>query len=165
MPPTNPRRVQVAITNDVADALTVLSCEPSSQPVGAALTAYARAIEHATASASQALCRAEWNYLADALNGCWHVQDLAGLSARVVLLAEVEDAHRLNRLGDKWLPTTDEVTTDDQVRVLLLTLSEMSEIEAQAVLLAVRHFWSHPEIDHTAGDWWTTRRVTRRRKE
>lgn len=162
------QRVMLTIHDDVRTALTVLGCTSSSLAIGPALVAYARAIEYATASVSQALDRADWNYLADCLNGCWHVQALSGLSARSALRAEAEDAHRLNRLGEKWygtVPLGDEKNAElvpasqqeiaQAVDDLLTSIHAMTEIEAQAVLLAVRHFWNRPEIDHTVDEWWT----------
>lgn len=139
----------------------VLGIEPSSYPIATALSQYARAIEDATASVSQVLGRQEWNYLADVLNGCGDIYAESGLSARLVLTAEAEDAHRLNRTGDKWFAPDDPAVVvegespDERVAALLLTLRGLSEIEAQAVLLAVRHFWERSEeIDHTVDEWW-----------
>lgn len=159
--PTDKQRVFVTLHDE--ETLSILVCEPSSQPIHEALAAYAKAIEDATASVAQVLSQQDWNYLADCLNGCWHVTELSGLSAKGVLRAEAEDAHRLNLLGYKWYNAEGDrgaekrSIADTAVRNLLLALAGLSEIEAQAVLLAVRHFWNNKDIGHNEEEWWTIR--------
>lgn len=164
---TEKKRILVTVHEDWP--YRVLGIELSSYPIATALAQYARAIEYATASVSHVLGRQEWNYLADVLNGCGDIYAESGLSARTCITAEAEDAHRLNRTGDKWFAPADPAVVaegespDERVAALLLTLRGMSEIEGQAVLLAVRHFWEHAdEIDHTADEWWSISHRTRK---
>ena len=136
-------------------SLAVLALDRSSEDVRGALVAYARLIDRATSRAERALTREEWNYLADCLNGCadlWSLTDSA-ISTRTLILAEAEDADRLNRLGDKWA-----VVVPD----LLQRLRALDDAALDAILVAVRHFWKSPEIDASHDDWWTVESRTRR---
>jgi hypothetical protein len=89
----------------------------------------------------------------------------AGLSPLVRLCAEAEDGHRLNREGDRWyldrsgvgedLPSRAErAAADGRVSELLAHLRSLTPLHAEAILAAVRWFWQHDGIDHTADEWW-----------
>lgn len=132
------------------------------------LTAWATAL--ADAAEELGLSRAEWNYLADVLNGCWLLPPVS--SPQTLLAAEVEDGHRLNGLGPKWFSAAD---ADERVRHLVERIMAMSYTQAWAVLAAVTWFWDHSqEIDHQQAEWWrpsfqrtepTQRRLIRERQE
>lgn len=128
--------------------------EGSAPQTHAALQAWADAVESAAGRLD--LSRGEWNYLADALNGCFDLWQETAVRGATLLWAEADDAHRLNRLGDKWLDEAGGKAADKAAASLVGKLRGMDEASAWAVLAAVRHFWRHHEtIDIEADEWWT----------
>jgi len=136
--------------------------------VGGNSPACNRAIEcwaHVLRESMPELDRAEWNYLADALNGTILDETWSG----EYLIAEVSDAHELNRLGDKWFieETASQTAAraagkrnakaDAAVKRFLAKLQDLSYAQAQYVLAAVAFFWEHTdpnEIDANEDAWW-----------
>lgn len=149
-----PRPKATSVVTD-KHALAVLCASDNTDGVNGSLRRYADLIVAATQRLE--FSRTEWCYLADALNGCldlWQYSETS-VPARTLLVAEVEDSHRLNRLGDKWLNEEGGSAADRAVQSLLGKLTEADPVEVEAVLLAIRHFWDHPEIDASVEDWWT----------
>jgi hypothetical protein len=97
------------------------------------------------------LTRPEWNFLADVLNGTWLLD--ADHWGPGTLAAEIEDAHRLNRTGDKWFRPGK--VADKAIAKLIAAVRAMTWIQIQFILTAVSFFWSAKEIDHTTDEWWT----------
>lgn len=145
----------------------------STQSLNQALECWADAIARASADNAQALAREEWNLLADVCNGT--LWEPASGSPGVLLAASVEDAHRLDGTGYKWLadegvelagslervgagkPTKATREADARVADLVKRLAALDYAHAWAAILAVQFFWEHPqEIDHAADPWWTT---------
>lgn len=141
----------------------------SAWTINGCLRRLAMLVEQASRELEAVLTRAEWNLLADALNGCADVFDLAGspIPALTLVRAEVADAHALNRLGDKWLLTEKEEQkltlpkarklADERAVELNAKLAALASVHGEAILAAVRWFWTHTEpgvIDHTKDEWW-----------
>jgi hypothetical protein len=102
----------------------------------------------------------EWCVLAEALRGKQFEPDFA--KPGDLLAATVEDAHRLERVGDKWFTSE----TDGEmhakglassVRELVEKLHRLDYAAAWAVIVAVQWFWDHQNegIDMREDLWWT----------
>lgn len=95
------------------------------------------------------LDRQHWLLLADLLNGT-HT-DASWVAA--YLIQEIEDAHRLDRIGEKWTPIED---ADAWVFDLVGRIARMDYPTLQHVVLAVRWFWRrHEEVNLQGDEWWT----------
>lgn len=152
--PTDRRRVTLIAE---PDTLSILGYDLDAEGVSitdahlAPLRRYARQVEQAGRELQAVLDRKEWNYLADVLNGCGDLWDLGdpGLPSLALIRAEADDGDRLNGLGKKW-----KVDVPDMLR----KLEALSPAHGEAILAAVRWFWSHPEaIDHKKDEWWHPR--------
>lgn len=121
------------------------------------LRAWASQIERASRDNDQAFTRAEWNLMADVNNGCSALYTLHGqwaLEAPTTMIwANVEDGHRLDGAGQKWLGTN----ADAQVTELVRKLRDLDYAHGWAVALAIQWFWEHANdaIDHAKDLWWT----------
>lgn len=162
-----PRRIGLALTGDLARSMRILGLEPEPLPgptgipgepagateVTAALSRYAVAVGDAGRELERTLDRDEWNMIADLLNGCADLWDYSATPMPSLLLirAQVEDGHRLDRSGDKWFG---EEEGDRKVKALLGKLAKMSTIHGDAILAAARYFWRHAGIDHNEDRWW-----------
>lgn len=97
------------------------------------------------------LSREEWMYLCDVLNSTatdasWEAEMLA---------AEVEDAHRLDGAGLKWLATSRRAA-DAAVARFIGRVRSWGYADTQHALVAVRFFWAHHNtIDSRRDEWWT----------
>jgi hypothetical protein len=117
------------------------------------------------------LNRGSWNYLADVLNpgpSAWMGYDAWGPGS---LIAEVEDADRLDGTGAKWFGNDAEILDRalagmrEESRPLHPQVAAMTEkIRAggwagtQAILIAVGWFWAHHEaIDAGKDEWWSVK--------
>jgi len=88
--------------------------------------------------------REEWEMLADLLNSTI-IQ--SGISAKTQLILELEDSIKLER--------RDELHGIDGGK-LIKKLCEYSEMQCQAIVLAVRFFWrNHLKVKIRHDDWWT----------
>ena len=131
----------------------------------------------------------EWALIADVCNGT--LFESGWLRPGMLVAANVEDGHRLNGAGYRWLGSegadlagslhrvgvaghTEEMTAvDAAVADLVRRLAALDYVGGWAVIRAVRWFWAHCElsIDVRAERWWTSqyRRLgsptTRPRKE
>jgi len=107
------------------------------------------------------LTRAEWNLLADVLNGSFEGDWALGLyqHGASALCLEVHDAQRLNGVGDKWLGDPDRPGSGQAATETLLgKLEKLSWPEVQYIRTACDFFWSEPglaAIDPQRDDWWT----------
>ncbi len=158
--PTDKRRISLIVDEDVFRVLALDPEEHGATPVSAALSRYADHIARASARVASRLDRAEWNALADVLNGCADLWDYAGFRMTYLMLvrAEVEDGIQLVALDEKW-------HLAERGKVLLRKLARMTELEGDAIAAAIRFFlWacSHGNtIDHAVDEWWTLAYRTR----
>ena len=83
-----------------------------------------------------ALPEAAWCALCDALNGYWLKGSDSDSGVRLAW-AEIEDADRLNGLGDKW---------DIDARALAKMLRNCSAGQQVAVAEVVQRFWRHTDL-------------------
>lgn len=107
------------------------------------------------------LSRAEWNFLADVLNGSFD-GDLAlgmhqhGASA---LALEVHDAQALDGTGDKWFgDATQRGSGQAAADELERKIAAMSWEQIRAIRTATNFFWSRAgieAIDFQEDEWWT----------
>lgn len=113
------------------------------------------------------LDRAEWNFLADVLNGDYALGLYEhGASA---LALDVHDAQSLNGTGDKWFGAelrrgSGQEATD----ALLAKVQAMTWIEIQYVRTATNFFWSGvglARINYQQDEWWTVEFRVRAIKE
>src|SRR5271166_1540668 len=123
--PSDNRRLKLTLTPALDHSLRVLGLNARIDPndgvpvdgvvqVTSALARYADAIEQASRDLDRLFDRAEWNLIADVLNGCadlweWSERPMSSLT---LIRAEIEDGHRLNRLGYKWFGEDDPKASD-----------------------------------------------------
>lgn len=133
------------------DCRTLFGVNPERYTL--ALSAWVNQLARATHEAAQVLTRAEWNYLADACNGL--MVDPGVSNPDVFLWAEASDAHKLNRLGDKWFPAGKKA--DAAVASLVTRLQQLTYAHAWAVIAAIQWFWDHcaADVDHQRDEWWS----------
>jgi hypothetical protein len=168
--PTDKKRVLITPEPSTLAVFGVDASDPdnlNAYVIAGCLSRYARIVEQAAAELESALTRAEWNLIADTLNGCADLTDFAGspIPPLTLVVAEVSDGHQLNRAGEKWLLAAKEESlpmtkarklADDRAADLVRRMSELTPAHGEAILAAVRWFWSHPDdIDHAKDDWWT----------
>lgn len=110
------------------------------------LNRFAALVEQAAREVDAVLSREEWNALADANNGCYDLFDFGEpqTSPLTILWANVQDSEGL---GEKW---------GIDRRSLVAHLKRLTPLHGEAILAAVRWFWSHCDaIDHQKDEWWT----------
>jgi len=168
--PTDLRRIMITTTDSLARSLRVLGLSPDadkeagvpaagSQQIIGAMARYADAIGHAGRELDRILTRPEWNMIADLMNGCADLWDYSEspIGAMHMIVANIEDGQRLDGAGDKWL--ADELrprSGDKKTAELVEKLRRLSPIHGDAIVAAVRYFWSHsPDVDHVEDRWWT----------
>jgi hypothetical protein len=104
-------------------------------------------------------CLHDWALLASVLRGMRFDADFANPSE--LLATAVEDAHRLESIGDEWYFTeADESERKDRdaaVGSLAEKLRKLPYAHAWAVIVAVQWFWEHHDegIDIKKDLWWT----------
>lgn len=104
--------------------------------------------------------RQEWNLMADICNGTAWAYGHTGSSPAFILAAEIEDGHRLDGAGYRWLSEEDfpsqkeQKHVDERVARLLTTIRSLDYTEAWGVIRAVCWFWQHTEVNHQADEWW-----------
>ncbi len=159
--PTDKRQISLTIDLDLLRALALDPKEHGAVQVAAALARYAEHVGRAARRVEKVLIRAEWNALADVLNGCADLWDYSEtpLPHLLMIRADVEDGHRLDGLGCKWFG--DGQAGDRGIKDLLCKLGKMTDLEGDAIAAAVRFFWTDPpllgarRIDHGTDEWWT----------
>lgn len=82
------------------------------------------------------LSEAQWCAVCDALNGYWMDAGDSGAGVRLAW-AEIEDADRLNGLGEKW---------SVDAHALAMQLRDMSAGQQVAVAEVVQRFWAHSAL-------------------
>ena len=153
--PTAHRRLALTLTPDTLAAAATLGRDLSPDPdrargdasmaVTGALAEYAAAIDRAARELDPVLTRAEWNAVADVMNGCADLYDYVGpqMSPLVMVTANLQDTPGI---GEKW-----GIDTADLCR----RLAALTPTHGYAILAAVRWFWTHLQIDHGRDEWWT----------
>ncbi len=138
-----------------------------------ALECWADLIARATADNAESFAPLEWAIIADVCNGTLWEPGVG--NPGIMLAAEVEDGHRLDGTGYKWLG--DEGTelagsldrigagkstkamraVDAQVASLVKRLAALDYVHGWAVIVAVQWFWGHCELDIDARTdaWWS----------
>ena len=124
-------------TTCAPETLAVLSRDRTSSGVRAALEEYAGLIEGAGRELESAFTPAEWNYLADSLNGT-----LTEGYTPADLAIQVRDADALRKAGRKWKVKAEELAT---------TCEALSPLHLAALFAAVRFFFSS---DESPEQWW-----------
>jgi hypothetical protein len=177
---TEYRRLSITITPALSRSLAILGLSPDLEPdagvpvpgaqqIVGAITRYADAVDRASRELDKLLTREEWNYLADVLNGCADIWEWSEtpMGSMFLILAEAEDAHSLNRTGDKWFGEELEPGSGDKAtKVMLTKLRGLSQIHGDAILAATRYFWSHAqEVDHIEHQWWRVEYRTKAKED
>lgn len=127
----------------------------------AALICWEWALAHASERVARQFSRGEWNLIADICNGTMWAYGHTGSRPGMLLAAEVEDGHRLDGVGYRWLSDSDlpdaveRKKCDEVVRGLIRRLAALEYVEAWAVIRAVCWFWQHNDIDFQVNEWWT----------
>lgn len=107
------------------------------------------------------LSRAEWNFLADVLNGTvdgdWAMGTYEHGAAGLAL--EVHDAQALNGTGDRWFgEDTQRGSGQAAADALEAKILAMPWPQIRYIWTATAFFWSEPgmaAIDHGRDEWWT----------
>ena len=110
------------------------------------LNRYAALVERGEFELRAVLARNDWNAIADANNGCYDLYDYgdAQTAPLTLIRANVQDSPGL---GEKW---------GIDAAGLVATLRGLAPHHGEAILAAVRWFWSHCEsVDHQRDEWWT----------
>lgn len=144
--PTDKRRITIIPD---AGALAVLGYDLADAPITEAVTTAcrtaARLVAGATRELEAVLSRAEWNAIADVMNGTADLYDYAGLHAPALMMVA---ANLLDSpgIGKKWKVDVGE---------LVAKVNALTPTHGEAILAAVRWFWGHPDrIDHAKDEWW-----------
>lgn len=105
----------------------------------------AKLVERASRELDAVLSRAEWNAIADVMNGCADLYDYAESDVPAILMLK----HNLMNspgIDKKW-----KIKLPD----LLRKLDSLSDTHGEAILCAVRWAWRHcDEWDHAKDEWW-----------
>ncbi len=160
--PSENRRINLTLSPHLQAAFRTLALDleqHGATPITAALARYAEHVGRANRRLERIFDRAEWNAMADVLNGCADLWDYSEtpLSQLLMIRANVEDGHRLDGLGHKWFG--DGAAGDKAIKSLLTKLGKLTEIEGDAIAAAVRYFWNdarpgRQQIDHATDEWW-----------
>lgn len=142
------------------DALSVLGYDTVEDGQTACVTGparrLARLVEQATAELSAVLDRAEWNSIADVMNGCADLYDYtdSDVPALLMVRANLQDSPEV---AHKW---------KIDVPGLCRKLESLTPTHGEAILCAVRWFWRNCDADHKRDSWWEPayRRLKDRRK-
>jgi len=100
------------------------------------------------------LSPAEWNCLADLLNGTYLLDELWARKPAQLIAMELEDGIRLNRLDEKW---------GISGPLLLNKISDWDHATGVSCLEAIEAFWAHSEAGTEF--WDPLRRITAIAKE
>lgn len=130
------------------DALTVLGYDLDEDGQTLCITGPQRRLAQLVERAARdiPLSRAEWNAVADVMNGCADLYDYAESSVPALLMvaANLEDSPGI---GEKW---------SVDAKALLRKLQRLTPTHGEAILAAVRWAWRHVDAwDHAKDEWWT----------
>lgn len=137
-----------------------------------ALECWTNVLAGATEDNSKAFRQQEWCLIADVCNGT--LWEPSVTNPAVMLAANVEDGHRLDGTGYKWLgkegdeiagslarvgigtATPQMAVIDRQVAGLVQRIAALDGIHGWAMVAAVQWFWDHCGDDIAAAEpWWT----------
>jgi hypothetical protein len=170
------RRVLITLSGPVADAIRALGLDPTvpSSPgrsggdcgavqIHAALVRYGTAIAEARRNLAGFFDQDEWFLLTDVTKD---TIDLADYSSNpfplpTMLAAVVHGAHVGNGAGYGRLHAEDTKAVDRRVEALVLKLTRLTTIEADAVGAAIRDYWLELEhgTDEARAKWWLPSRA------
>jgi len=110
---------------------------------------------------------AEWSMLAEVLKGMRFEAEF--MNPGGLIASTVEDSHRLEGTGDRWLPLhydeeNRQPEIDELVRKLVEKLRNLDYSHAWAMILAVRWYWEHADSIDLKAYWWWTLQFRRRSK-
>lgn len=130
------------------DALTVLGYDLDEDGQTLCITGPQRRLAQLVERAARdiPLSRAEWNAVADVMNGCADLYDYAESSvpAPLMVAANLEDSPGI---GVKW---------GVDVKALLRKLQRLTPTHGESILAAVRWAWRHVDAwDQAKDEWWT----------
>lgn len=146
--PTIKRRVTI-IPDD--EALAVMGYDLNldrtviTEAINGSCRAAARLIAQAGRELEGVISRAEWNAIADAMNGSAELYDYGRVHtpALQMITANLEDSLGI---GKKW---------KFDVADLCRRLDALTPTHGEAILAAVRWFWQHCQaINHRTDEWW-----------
>lgn len=105
----------------------------------------ARLVTAATRELGAVLEHAEWNAIADVMNGSADIYDYADteVPAIMMIVANLQDS---DGIGKKW-----EIDVADLAR----RLNALTPLHGEAILCAVRWAWRNCEAWDHADEWWT----------
>jgi len=121
--------------------------EPTTA-INGACRRYAMLVEQAGRELASVLSRAEWNAIADVMNGSADLMDYSEtpMVALQMIVPNLQDGDALEGTGKKW-----KIDVADVVR----RLQSLTPAHGEAILAAVRWFWSHSAaIYHSKHQWW-----------
>lgn len=138
--------------------------ESATAAVEASVACWRIALELADRRLADRFAPAEWNMMADVCRCTMWPYDMSGSNLAVILAAEIEESHCLDRTGYKWLcdsaapseliPETERKRTYEAVRDLIRRILALDYCEAWCVIRAICWFWQHSEIG-TDVPWWS----------
>lgn len=151
--------VNFRLSPPTLEALDAYPADSRTAALEEAVQCWANVTDHAAVDNAEAFTPAEWCMVADCCNGL--LVEPGVWPGNIYLYAEVEDGHRLNRTGDKWLG--EGKVADKRAASLVEKLRQLDYAHAWAMILAVRWFWLRCDLgfDPLKAPWWT---VAYRRK-
>lgn len=173
------QHLQFRASQEAQQALNTLQSEwgyeDRTECLDASIICWEYALSAAAESVAERFSLSEWNMMADVCNGTRAVWAYGHTGSRpgMLLAAEVEDGHRLNGTGYRWLSDS-ELTAqtrsevDQKVHDLTGRLHALEYVEALAVIRAICWFWQNTEINCLEDAWWEQsfrRRYIKERKE
>lgn len=150
--PTEKKRIMLT---DDGVTIDLLARDHTATGVALALSEYAGLLAAASREIEDTFNRAEWNLMADALNGCLELHDLTGgITYGTLIYAEIADGCSISGLAVKWLDN-DPKKASTAAKDLLRRIEALSPIHHAAIAASVRWFWANSDkIDHECDDWW-----------
>lgn len=153
----------LAAINRIAEGQSRPDASPGNRTaaISEAVIQYDALLEAAVDDNAKAFSKAEWCYLADVLNGYFWPEpgDMTAHASPSFLAAEIEDGHRLNRLGEKWFAreskTINRSKIDKQVAEFVERIHSLDQLHVLALSYIIRRFWLHPAYGLDEGGWWT----------
>ncbi len=144
MPTERPRITGIPDT----DALTVLGYSVDEDGQSLCVTGPAKRLAKLVERAARdiPLSRAEWNAVADVMNGCADLYDYAesDVPALLMVTANLQDAIGIE---EKWKV---------DVKAICRKLNRLTPTHGEAILAAIRWAWRHCDAwDHSKDEWWT----------
>lgn len=134
------------------EPFAVLGIEPTSAALNGTLGLFADLIEDAGGRVAKLFTRAEWNYLAECFGnndfGRWEKWGTVGARLTAEAVGGVYEPEIAAAFGD--------LGGEPGFMALTNKLGQLTELEAWAVYLAIRYYWSRKDIRPDLDIWWTT---------